>query len=164
MRAERADQGAFGGRCALLSRCEHVQRCHEAVPGLCVGCLSVRDRHRKDDLGARPVDQADGRHDQALSPGPYTGVMAGAAVPAYWLVDLDGVLVREGTVIDGADRFLDALRASGRRLLVLTNNSIYTPRDLSARLATMGLEVPESELWTAALATARFVQTQRPNG
>jgi len=90
--------------------------------------------------------------------------MAGAAVPAYWLVDLDGVLVREGTVIDGADRFLDALRASGRCLLVLTNNSIYTPRDLSARLATMGLEVPESELWTAALATARFVQTQRPNG
>ena len=74
------------------------------------------------------------------------------------------MLVREGTVIPGADRFLDALRAAGRRCLVLTNNSIYTPRDLAARLATMGLEVPESELWTAALATARFVQTQRPNG
>jgi NagD protein len=90
--------------------------------------------------------------------------MAGAGVPAFWLIDLDGVLVREGTVIPGADRFLDALRAAGRRCLVLTNNSIYTPRDLAARLATMGLEVPESELWTAALATARFVQTQRPNG
>jgi NagD protein len=90
--------------------------------------------------------------------------MAGAAVPAFWLIDLDGVLVREGTVILGADRFLDALRAAGRRCLVLTNNSIYTPRDLAARLASMGLEVPESELWTAALATARFVQTQRPNG
>jgi NagD protein len=90
--------------------------------------------------------------------------MAGVAVPAFWLIDLDGVLVREGTVIPGADRFLDALRAAGRRCLVLTNNSIYTPRDLAARLASMGLEVPESELWTAALATARFVQTQRPNG
>lgn len=90
--------------------------------------------------------------------------MAGAAVPAYWLIDLDGVLVREGTVIPGADRFLDALRAAGRKCLVLTNNSIYTPRDLAARLSSMGLEVPESELWTAALATARFVQTQRPNG
>ncbi len=90
--------------------------------------------------------------------------MAGAAVPAFWLIDLDGVLVREGTVIPGADRFLDALRAAGRRCLVLTNNSIYTPRDLAARLSSMGLEVPESELWTAALATARFVQTQRPNG
>ncbi|HUD69135.1 MAG TPA: HAD hydrolase-like protein, partial [Acidimicrobiales bacterium] len=36
--------------------------------------------------------------------------------------------------------------------------------DLAARLSSLGLEVPESELWTAALATARFVQTQRPNG
>jgi len=90
--------------------------------------------------------------------------MARAAVPAYWLVDMDGVLVREGTVVEGADRFLDALRSTGRRLLVLTNNSIYTPRDLSARLATLGLDVPESELWTAALATAAFVQSQRPYG
>ena len=85
-------------------------------------------------------------------------------MPEFWLVDMDGVLVREGTVVPGADRFLDALRASGRRLLVLTNNSIYTPRDLSARLGTLGLDVPEHELWTAALATAVFVQSQRPNG
>jgi len=90
--------------------------------------------------------------------------MARAAVPAYWLVDMDGVLVREETVVPGADKFLDALRATGRRILVLTNNSIYTPRDLSARLATLGLDVPEAELWTAALATAAFVQSQRPYG
>src|SRR5579863_10404923 len=90
--------------------------------------------------------------------------MARASVPAYWLVDMDGVLVREQTVVEGADRFLDALRSSGRRRLVLTNNSIYTPRDLSARLATLGLDVDEPELWTAALATAAFVQSQRPNG
>ncbi len=90
--------------------------------------------------------------------------MARAAVPAYWLVDLDGVLVREGTVVPGASEFLDALRTSGRRRLVLTNHSIYTPRDLSARLATLGLDIPEGELWTAALATAAFVQSQRPNG
>jgi len=90
--------------------------------------------------------------------------MARVGLAEYWLVDMDGVLVREGTVVPGADRFLDALRAAGRGVLVLTNNSIYTPRDLAARLSSMGLEVPEEELWTAALATARFVQTQRPNG
>src|SRR5277367_4166887 len=90
--------------------------------------------------------------------------MTRAVVPSYWLVDMDGVLVREGTVIPGAREFLDALRAAGRRFLVLTNNSIYTPRDLSARLATLGLNVAEDELWTAALATAAFVQSQRPNG
>lgn len=90
--------------------------------------------------------------------------MARAAVPTHWMIDLDGVLVREGTAIPGAAGFLEALRGADRRILVLTNNSIFTPRDLSARLATMGLSVPEEELWTAALATAQFVQTQRPHG
>ncbi len=90
--------------------------------------------------------------------------MTRAAVPTHWLIDMDGVLVREGEIVPGADRFLEALRNAGRRILVLTNNSIYTPRDLTARLETIGLQVPENELWTAALATARFVQSQRPHG
>jgi NagD protein len=77
---------------------------------------------------------------------------------------MDGVLVREGTVIPGADRFLARLRDSGRSFLVLTNNSIFTPRDLAARLHGMGLEVPEDLLWTSALATAQFVAAQRPEG
>jgi NagD protein len=32
---------------------------------------------------------------------------------------------------------------------VLTNNSIYTPRDLRARLAHTGIDVPESAIWTS---------------
>jgi NagD protein len=47
---------------------------------------------------------------------------------------------------------------------VLTNNSIYTPRDLAARLRNSGIEVPEESIWTSALATARFLQDQRPGG
>jgi NagD protein len=81
-----------------------------------------------------------------------------------WLIDMDGVLAHEGIAIDGAHRFLDTLRARGRPFLVLTNNSIYTPRDLSARLATAGLDVPEQSIWTSALATAQFVNQQRPGG
>ena len=48
--------------------------------------------------------------------------------------------------------------------MVLTNNSIYTPRDLAARLRASGLEVPEESIWTSALATARFLDDQRPRG
>jgi NagD protein len=81
-----------------------------------------------------------------------------------WLIDMDGVLAHEGIAIDGAQRFLDTLRARQRPFLVLTNNSIYTPRDLSARLATAGLDVPEQSIWTSALATAQFVNQQRPGG
>jgi NagD protein len=85
-------------------------------------------------------------------------------LPVYWLTDMDGVLVHEGQMIPGADRFLDALRATRRRYLVLTNNPIFTQRDLSARLARTGLDVPEDCIWTSAMATAQFLQSQRPNG
>jgi len=81
-----------------------------------------------------------------------------------WLMDMDGVLVREETVIPGADRFVARLRELGRPFLVLTNNSIYTRRDLAARLRLSGLEVPEEAFWTSALATSRFLEDQRPNG
>jgi len=50
-----------------------------------------------------------------------------------WLTDMDGVLIHEGSLIPGADEFIKRLRGSGRRFLVLTNNSIYTQRDLRAR-------------------------------
>jgi NagD protein len=81
-----------------------------------------------------------------------------------WLMDMDGVLVHEERAIPGADRFLTRLRESGTPFLVLTNNSIYTRRDLSARLRASGLEVPEESIWTSALATATFLGDQRPGG
>lgn len=81
-----------------------------------------------------------------------------------WLCDLDGVLWRDGAPIPGARAFLERLRATESPFLVLTNNSLFTPEELSVRLAAGGLEVPPEELWTSPLATARFVQRQRPGG
>lgn len=77
---------------------------------------------------------------------------------------MDGVLVREDHLVPGADEFLAELRGNGIPFLVLTNNSIYTPRDLRARLLRTGLDVPEESIWTSALATAQFLDSQRPNG
>jgi len=87
-----------------------------------------------------------------------------AAEVGTWLLDMDGVLVREEHPIEGANRFLDTLERSGTPFLVLTNNSMYTRRDLSARLAHRGLNVPENRIWTSALATAGFLAEQRPQG
>jgi NagD protein len=81
-----------------------------------------------------------------------------------YLMDMDGVLVHEERLIPGADRFVGRLQHTGHRFLILTNNSIYTPRDLAARLATTGLVVAEDAIWTSALATARFLHQQRPAG
>ncbi len=77
---------------------------------------------------------------------------------------MDGVLVHEGQLIPGADEFIQRLRDSGTPFLVLTNNSIYTQRDLQFRLQHTGIEVPVESIWTSSLATAAFLDDQRPGG
>ncbi|WP_010534470.1 HAD-IIA family hydrolase [Brachybacterium squillarum] len=79
-----------------------------------------------------------------------------------WLTDMDGVLVHEQSALPGAPEFISELQRWGRPFLVLTNNSIFTPRDLSARLSRAGIELPEESIWTSALATARFLAEQTP--
>ncbi len=81
-----------------------------------------------------------------------------------WLTDMDGVLMHEGVPVPGAPEFIGKLRSSGKPFLVLTNNSIYTARDLRARLVRSGIDVPEQAIYTSALATAQFLNGQRPGG
>ena len=77
-----------------------------------------------------------------------------------WLTDMDGVLIHEENALPGANEFLTTLQEKEIPFLVLTNNSIFTPRDLSARLESAGLNVPEDNIWTSALATATFLAPQ----
>jgi len=82
----------------------------------------------------------------------------------HFITDMDGVLVKGKQIIPGADRFIASLKEQGREYLVLTNNSLYTPRDLSHRLRSIGLQIPAKRLFTSAMATASFLQSQRPEG
>lgn len=81
-----------------------------------------------------------------------------------WLTDMDGVLVHENHPLPGAAELLRQWTDAGTPFLVLTNNSMFTPRDLSARLRASGLNVPEESIWTSALATADFLRSQIPGG
>jgi NagD protein len=81
-----------------------------------------------------------------------------------YLIDMDGVLVRGASVIPGAVQFIDRLVACGCKYLILTNNPLYTPGDLAHRLQVIGLDVPESRIFTCALATAQFLNWQKPKG
>jgi NagD protein len=82
----------------------------------------------------------------------------------HYITDMDGVLVKGKQMIPGADRFIARLQELGREYLVLTNNSLYAPRDLAHRLHNTGLEIPTERLFTSAMATADFLQSQRPEG
>ncbi len=72
--------------------------------------------------------------------------------------------MHEGHALPGAGEVIEQWQKAGQRFLVLTNNSIYTPRDLSARLRATGLNIPEESIWTSALATADFLRSQKPKG
>jgi len=80
------------------------------------------------------------------------------------LIDMDGVLISGSTMIPGADAFIERLKEQGVEFLVLTNNPIYTPGDLAHRLANIGLEVSAERIFTSAMATARFLEAQKPGG
>src|SRR5512145_1895415 len=83
-------------------------------------------------------------------------------MPKAVLMDMDGVLIRGSYVIPGAVEFIERLKRENIPFMVLTNNSRFTPRDLHARFASIGLDIPEKNIFTSALATARFLDTQRP--
>ncbi|TKX81354.1 HAD-IIA family hydrolase [Halorubrum sp. SD626R] len=83
--------------------------------------------------------------------------------PEAWLLDMDGVLIHEEVALPGAEEFIDRLQQQKQEFLVLTNNSIYTRRDLSARLSDVGLNVREEQIWTSAVATAEFLSNQVPD-
>lgn len=81
-----------------------------------------------------------------------------------FLIDMDGVLVRGSVLIPGADTFIEHLKSKGIAYLVLTNNPLRTPGDLAHRLQNIGLDIPAERIFTSAMATARFLQKQRPQG
>lgn len=81
-----------------------------------------------------------------------------------FIIDMDGVLLKGNQIIPGADGFIAKLRNQGRKFLLLTNNPVYTPRDLSHRLQATGINIEEHQIFTSALATAAFLHRQRPNG
>ncbi len=81
-----------------------------------------------------------------------------------YLIDMDGVLLTGSVPIPGAPEFIQRLRAARAPFMVLTNNSRYTPRDHEARLKAAGLDIQADQIFTSALATARFLNQQRPGG
>lgn len=82
----------------------------------------------------------------------------------HFIMDMDGVIVRGNQPVPGAAEFIKQLRDNDRKFLVLTNNSIYTPRDLANRLRFIGIDIPDDRVYTSAIATARFLDSQRPGG
>jgi NagD protein len=77
-----------------------------------------------------------------------------------YLIDIDGVVLKDEQALPGAGELVAWLLASGRRFVFLTNYSSQTPADLVSRMASSGIDVPESRFFTSAMATAEFLDRQ----
>jgi NagD protein len=81
-----------------------------------------------------------------------------------YLIAIDGVLVKSNQMIPGAGKFIQQLQEHGVGFLLLTNNSRNTPVDTATDMQKMGFAIQAAHIYTSALATARYLTTQKPGG
>ncbi len=74
-----------------------------------------------------------------------------------FLLDLDGVLFCGDRPIEGAGETVSRLRAMGKGLAFVTNNSARTPAQVVAHLASVGVDARVDEVETSALSTAELL-------
>ncbi len=85
-------------------------------------------------------------------------------MPKGFLIDMDGVIYGGNNLIPGADIFISELQKRAIPFLFLTNNSQRTPRDVVNKLAALGIEAEEKNVFTSAIATAWYLSRMKPHG
>lgn len=81
-----------------------------------------------------------------------------------FLIDMDGVIYGNDTLITGADMFIEKLQYNDIPFLFMTNNSQRTPLDAVNKVAKMGIHIEEKNVYTSAMATASFLSFMKPRG
>ncbi len=74
------------------------------------------------------------------------------------LLDIDGVLVTSWEPIPGAIEAMDAFRAAGLPVCLITNTTTHTRTELAATLNAAGFKVDPSVIVTAVTATAEHLR------
>jgi HAD superfamily hydrolase (TIGR01450 family) len=75
-----------------------------------------------------------------------------------FIFDLDGCVYTGDTLVPGVEDFLRALRATGRQVCFLTNNSREDAAELLAKLRHLGIPAAREEILSAAEVTPQYVR------
>lgn len=78
--------------------------------------------------------------------------------------DMDGVIYHGNKLLPGVHEFVEWLKKENKQFLFLTNSSERTPTELKEKLNRLGIDVPKTVFYTSALATAQFLNAQKPKG
>ncbi|KAL6903592.1 hypothetical protein ACP4OV_004405 [Aristida adscensionis] len=86
---------------------------------------------------------------------------AGALIDSVetFIFDCDGVIWKGDKLIDGVPETLDLLRAKGKRLVFVTNNSTKSRKQYGKKFETLGLTVNEEEIFASSFAAAAYLQS-----
>ena len=79
-----------------------------------------------------------------------------------FICDMDGVIYHGNQILPGVRNFVNWMLENEKRFVFLTNSAERTPHELSMKLERMGLSVPADNFYTSAMATAAFLDSQRP--
>lgn len=77
-------------------------------------------------------------------------------------LDMDGTIYKGSTLFSFTKPFLASLREMGIGYTFLTNNPSKSVKDYLTRLAALGIEADESQLYTSTQCTIEFLQKNHP--
>lgn len=75
------------------------------------------------------------------------------------LFDCDGVIWRGDQAIPGAPQVINLLKANGKKVFFVTNNSTKTRRMYVEKMSLMGFDVTEDEVFGTAYCSAMYLKT-----
>ena len=74
-----------------------------------------------------------------------------------FILDIDGTFYLSGKLFDGSKKFLDVLKAQGKKIVFLTNNSNRTIDSYIDEFSKLGIELSREQIVTAGVATAEYL-------
>jgi phosphoglycolate phosphatase len=76
-----------------------------------------------------------------------------------FVFDCDGVIWKGDKLIDGVPETLDMLKAMGKRMFFVTNNSTKSRKGYLKKFQSLGLKVEANEIYSSSYAAAAYLQS-----
>lgn len=75
-----------------------------------------------------------------------------------FIFDCDGVIWRGDSLIDGIPETLARLRAAGKKMYFVTNNSTKSRAGYKKKFDSLGLDIPAEEIFSSSFAAAAYLE------
>lgn len=75
-----------------------------------------------------------------------------------FIFDCDGVIWRGDSLIDRIPSVLDHLRAAGKKMFFVTNNSTKSRAGYKGKFTSLGLDIPPEEIFSSSFAAAAYLE------